>query len=100
MLVDGGQDERGQGKIGGHLDLLSDQHFDGTGENQLGLGVGFDRARDFRDEERPAVRLEGAKAVDVQNCRLMPSQGLLGEVGEVYRLPGNGDPLGDVREIV
>ena len=99
MLVDGGQDESGQAKIAGDLDLLSDQHLEGAGENQLRFQVGCDQAGDVRAEERSVVRLEGAKAVEVQDRRLMPSHCLLGVVGEINRLQGNADPLGEVSQI-
>jgi hypothetical protein len=75
MLIDSCQDERGQGKIPGDFNFLSDQHVDGAGENQLRFQVRLDQARDFRAEHRPAVRLEGAKAVKVQDRRLMPRHG-------------------------
>jgi len=46
-----------------------------------------------------SVRLEGAKAVEVQDRRLMPSHRLFGVVGEIYRLQGDGDSIGDVCQI-
>jgi hypothetical protein len=46
------------GASGQLKNLGFDQHVEGTGENQLRL-----QERDFRAEHRPAVRLEGAKAV-------------------------------------
>ena len=99
MLIDGGQDERGQGKIPGDFNFLSDQHVDGAGENQLRFQVRLDQARDFRAEHRPAVRLEGAKAVKVQDRRLMPRHGLLRVVGQINPLQGHSDPIGDVGEV-
>jgi hypothetical protein len=99
MLIDGAQDERGQGKIPGDFNFLSDQHVEGAGENQLRFQVRLDQARDFRAEHRPAVRLEGAKAVKAQDRRLMPRHGLLGVVGQINPLQGHSDPIGDVREV-
>src|SRR5260221_12190416 len=72
-----------RGKYPGTFNFLSDQHVEGAGENQLRFQVGLDQARDFRAEHRPAVRLEGAKAVKAQDSRLMPRHGLLGVVGQI-----------------
>jgi hypothetical protein len=58
------------------------------------------QARDFRAEHRPAVRLEGAKAVKVQDRRLMPRHGLLRVVGQINPLQGHSDPIGDVRKLL
>ena len=99
MLIDGGQDECSHGEIPGDLDLLSDQHLEGAGENQLRFQVRLDQAGDFCAKHRPAVRLERAKAVEVQDRGLMPSHGLLGVVGQINPLERHGDPIGDVREV-
>jgi hypothetical protein len=45
MLIDGAQDERGQGKIPGDFNFLSDQHVEGARENQLRFQVRLDQAR-------------------------------------------------------
>src|SRR5262249_52853413 len=58
-----------------------------------------DQSRDSPAEPRPAVRLEGAKAVKVQDRRLMPRHGLLRVVGQINPLQGHSDPIGDVREV-
>jgi hypothetical protein len=81
------------------FNFLSDQHVEGAGENQLRFQVRLDQAGDFRAEHRPAVRLEGAKAVKVQDRRLMPRHGLLRVVGQINPLQGHSDPIGDVREV-
>ena len=56
MLIDGGQDECGQGEIPGDLDLLSDQHLEGAGENQLWFQVRLDQAGDFSRGAPPRGR--------------------------------------------
>jgi hypothetical protein len=85
--------------IPGDFNFLSDQHVEGAGENQLRFQVRLDQARDFCGEHRPAVWLEGAKAVKVQDRRLMPRHGLLRVVGQINPLQGHSDPIGDVREV-
>ena len=99
MLIDGAQDERGQGKIPGDFNFLSDQHVEGAGENRLRFQVRLDQARDFRAEHRPAVRLEGAKAIKVQDRCLMPRHGLLWVVAQINPFQGDSDPIGGVGEI-
>src|SRR5271165_3100637 len=45
------------------------------------------------------VQPEGAKAVKVQDRRLMPRHGLLRVVGQMNPLQGHSAPIGDVREV-
>ena len=69
----------------------------GAGENQLRFQVRLDQAGDFCAKHRPAVRLERAKAVEVQDRGLMPSHGLLGVVGQINPIERHGDPATYVR---
>ena len=99
MLIDCRQDQGGQGEIARHLDLVAHQHLDGAGENQLRFQVRLDQPRDSRGEKLAAVGLEGAKPVELQDRRLMPRHGLPRVVGQINRLLGRGDPIGNVRKV-